>query len=297
MKRSSNFIPHLFASISVIVWGVTFVSTKVLIGQGLTPLQIFVYRFALAYVCMLPLMRRLWANSLKDEICLALGGLSGGSLYFLTENTALGITFASNVSLLICTAPIFTIILDRIIWKTPLRKSLLGGSLIALVGVAVVIINGNLEFKISPLGDFLTIVAAILWAIYSIIVRKTQPHIRHILHLAQGVFLWSGLRAATFHRIHLSGRTFTARPKRRVVQHNVSRYHGLDALLHDVERLGQSPRRGQGFKLYLRQPACDNNRLRNLPRRTTDSLHLHRRCHHHRRSIHSRTLRIRVPGK
>ncbi len=165
-------IPHLFASISVIVWGVTFVSTKVLIGQGLTPLQIFVYRFALAYVCMLPLMRRLWANSLKDEICLALGGLSGGSLYFLTENTALGITFASNVSLLICTAPIFTIILDRIIWKTPLRKSLLGGSLIALVGVAVVIINGNLEFKISPLGDFLTIVAAILWAIYSIIVRK-----------------------------------------------------------------------------------------------------------------------------
>ena len=172
MKRSSNFIPHLFASISVIVWGVTFVSTKVLIGQGLTPLQIFVYRFALAYVCMLPLMRRLWANSLKDEICLALGGLSGGSLYFLTENTALGITFASNVSLLICTAPIFTIILDHIIWKTPLRKSLLGGSLIALVGVAVVIINGNLEFKISPLGDFLTIVAAILWAIYSIIVRK-----------------------------------------------------------------------------------------------------------------------------
>ena len=172
MKRSSNFIPHLFASISVIVWGVTFVSTKVLIGQGLTPLQIFVYRFALAYVCMLPLMRRLWANSLKDEICLALGGLSGGSLYFLTENTALCITFASNVSLLICTAPIFTIILDRIIWKTPLRKSLLGGSLIALVGVAVVIINGNLEFKISPLGDFLTIVAAILWAIYSIIVRK-----------------------------------------------------------------------------------------------------------------------------
>ncbi|WP_305150353.1 DMT family transporter [uncultured Duncaniella sp.] len=172
MKRSSNFIPHLFASISVIVWGVTFVSTKVLIGQGLTPLQIFVYRFALAYVCMLPLMRRLWANSLKDEVCLALGGLSGGSLYFLTENTALGITFASNVSLLICTAPIFTIILDRIIWKTPLRKSLLVGSLIALVGVAVVIINGNLEFKISPFGDFLTIVAAILWAIYSIIVRK-----------------------------------------------------------------------------------------------------------------------------
>lgn len=172
MKRSSNFIPHVFASLSAIVWGLTFVSTKTLIGEGLTPLQIFVYRFALAYVCMLPLMRRLWAASIKDEAVLMLGGLCGGSLYFLTENTALGITFASNVSLLICTAPIFTVLLERLIWKTPLRKSLLGGSLLALAGVAAVVANENMEFEISPLGDFLTIVAAILWAFYSIIVKK-----------------------------------------------------------------------------------------------------------------------------
>ncbi|MDE6062230.1 MAG: DMT family transporter, partial [Duncaniella sp.] len=121
MNRKSNLIPHLFASLSVIVWGITFVSTKTLIGQGLSPLQIFVYRFALAYVCMLPLMRRLWAASLRDELTLMLGGLTGGSIYFLTENTALGLTFASNVSLLISTAPLFTMLLERVIWGTRLR--------------------------------------------------------------------------------------------------------------------------------------------------------------------------------
>ena len=172
MNRKSNLIPHLFASLSVIVWGITFVSTKTLIGQGLSPLQIFVYRFALAYVCMLPLMRRLWAASLRDELTLMLGGLTGGSIYFLTENTALGLTFASNVSLLISTAPLFTMLLERVIWGTRLRKSMLGGSIIALAGVATVIISSSVEFSLSPLGDFLTIVAAILWAAYCLVVKS-----------------------------------------------------------------------------------------------------------------------------
>ena len=172
IQRSNKFLPHLFASLSVIVWGITFVSTKTLIGEGLTPLQIFVYRFSIGYICMLPLMRRLWSDNLKDELLMVLGGLTGGSLYFLTENTALGITFASNVSLLISTTPIFTILLERAIFGTPLRKSLLGGSVLALAGVAMVVLNASMEFSISPLGDFLTIIAAILWAAYCLVVKR-----------------------------------------------------------------------------------------------------------------------------
>ncbi|WP_300506056.1 DMT family transporter [uncultured Duncaniella sp.] len=171
MNRST-ILPHFLAALSAIIWGVTFISTKLLIAEGLTPLAIFIYRFILAYLCILPMMRRFLAASLRDELTLALGGLAGGSIYFLTENTALGITFASNVSLLICTAPIFTVLLERAIYKTPLRKSLLGGSMIALTGVGLVIINEGMEFEISPLGDFLTIVAALLWSSYCLIVRR-----------------------------------------------------------------------------------------------------------------------------
>ncbi len=122
MNRST-ILPHFLAALSAIIWGVTFISTKLLIAEGLTPLAIFIYRFILAYLCILPMMRRFLAASLRDELTLALGGLAGGSIYFLTENTALGITFASNVSLLICTAPIFTVLLERAIYKTPDRKS------------------------------------------------------------------------------------------------------------------------------------------------------------------------------
>ena len=89
------------------VWGATFVSTKVRIANSLTPAEIFLLRFAMAYLCILPLSgRRLWASGWRDEMTLAVAVITGGSLYFLTENSALVLTLASNVALLVATAPI-----------------------------------------------------------------------------------------------------------------------------------------------------------------------------------------------
>lgn len=48
----------------------------------------------------------------------------------------------------------------------------MAGSLLALVGVALVVYNGSFVLKISPLGDFLTLLAAFSWAFYSLIMRK-----------------------------------------------------------------------------------------------------------------------------
>lgn len=164
---------HLLAAITVTIWGVTFVSTKVLINNGLSSVEIFFYRFLLAYCCMLLFSHsKKWTGNYKDEFLLFLCGLTGGSLYFIAENTALGITLASNVSLLICTAPIFTILLSYMADKVCVKKSTLGGSFLALSGVFLVVFNGNFIFKITPLGDVLTIVAAIMWAVYCLLFKK-----------------------------------------------------------------------------------------------------------------------------
>lgn len=90
-----------------------------------------------------------------------LGGMTGGSFYFFTENTALEITLATNVSFIVCTAPLLTTILSLWIYKKEkATRGLIGGSLLALVGVALVVYNGSFVLKISPLGDFLTLLAA-----------------------------------------------------------------------------------------------------------------------------------------
>ena len=165
---------HLIAILTVSIWGLTFIATKVLIGYGLTPQEIFFYRFLIAYAGIWIISpKRLFANRWKDEFWLMAGGILGGSLYFFTENTALGITQASNVSFLICTAPLLTTILSLLFYKSEkATKGLIGGSLLALAGVGLVVFNGSVILKISPVGDLLTLLAAFSWAFYSLIIRK-----------------------------------------------------------------------------------------------------------------------------
>lgn len=164
---------HLMALVTAAIWGTTFVSTKVLIQNGLTPAEIFFYRFSLAYVVILLFSRgKLWSRSWRDEGWFALAGIFGGSLYFITENTALGITLASNVSLLVCTSPVLTALLSALFYHYPLRRRMLYGSLLALLGVALVVFNGSVLLKINPLGDLLTLCAALSWALYCLVLRR-----------------------------------------------------------------------------------------------------------------------------
>ena len=168
------YVHHLIAIITVVIWGTTYISTKELIGHGLHPSEIFFYRFLLAYVCIWFFSwRRLWAASLRDECLFFAAGLTGGSLYFLFENTALGITLASNVSLILCTAPILTALLLFLFQRGErLKTNLIYGSLMAFTGVGLVVFNGGFILKINPLGDMLTLLAALMWAFYSLIIKR-----------------------------------------------------------------------------------------------------------------------------
>lgn len=197
MLKNKNLLYHGIAILTVAIWGTTFVSTKILITTGLSPIEIFIYRFMLAYFCILTIAHnKLWADNPKDEFQLLLCGLCGGSLYFIAENIALGITLASNVSLLICTAPIFTTVLSTIFYKEPLQKGMLYGSFIALSGVALVVFNGSVLLKINPLGDLLTLIAAIMWACYCLILKKLSKSYP-TLFITRKVFFY-GIASALF---------------------------------------------------------------------------------------------------
>ncbi|MDE5918386.1 MAG: DMT family transporter, partial [Duncaniella sp.] len=110
---------HLFAIFSVTVWGLSFISTRVLLDNGLNPIEIYIYRFIIAYLVMLALNhRKLWANSLKDEALFVVCGLVAGSIYFISENVALEYTLVSNVSLITSLSPLLTVLIVGLVYKT-----------------------------------------------------------------------------------------------------------------------------------------------------------------------------------
>lgn len=157
----------------VLIWGETFVSTKILISNGLMPADIFVFRFALAYVLIwLISPKRLWCDSYRDEFVMLLLGISGGSLYFLSENTALKYSAASNVGILVCSAPMLTALVVSLFFKDErMNPRQLAGSLVAFLGVALVVLNGEFVLHLNPVGDALAIGAALTWAFYSLFMK------------------------------------------------------------------------------------------------------------------------------
>ena len=119
----SKWLYHIVAFLVVAVWGSTFVFTKILLLSGLSAAQIFTLRFIIAYLLLMgfSLTRhpfRLMSRSLCDELLMFALGVSGGSLYFLTENSAMNYTTTPNTSLIVCLCPLFAALLISAFYKS-----------------------------------------------------------------------------------------------------------------------------------------------------------------------------------
>lgn len=167
---------HLLAVGVVAVWGTTFVNTKILYNSGLTPSEIFFLRFLIAYVAIWFISpRKLFANSWRDEGTMLLLGITGGSLFFVAENSAVALTYVNNVSFITSTSPLVTVILGIVFVKSiKATWTLIVGSLIALVGVGLVIFNGSFILHLKPWGDLLALLTAVCWAVYTLLMKSVS---------------------------------------------------------------------------------------------------------------------------
>lgn len=198
-KNSSPVLYHLLAFFVAAVWGVSFVSTSKLLDAGIQPTEIYIIRFVIAYLVILALtFRKIMSDSLKDEVLFMICGLCGGSIYYIGENTALQYTLVTNVSLLVTLSPIITVLLTKMMYKTEqLSKGFIVGSIIAFIGVACVIFNSSFNIEVKPLGDLLSIFAAVSFAIYCIVVKKLNARY-DTLFISRKIFFYGVFTALPF---------------------------------------------------------------------------------------------------
>lgn len=191
---------HIIAALTAIVWGSTLVSSKILLTAGMSPAEIMTCRFLLAYLLMWVLHPHTHkVEDWHDEAIFLLLGLFGGTLYFLTENTALYYTQSTNVSLICATVPIVTAAASHLFVKGErFSTPFLIGSSIALAGVAMVVLNGTLVLKLNPKGDLLTAAAVVSWTLYCIL----QKHLRlryNALFATRNIFFYGMLTMLPYH--------------------------------------------------------------------------------------------------
>ncbi len=169
-RRSAG---HLAALFTIVIWGTTFISTKVLLTD-FRPVEILFFRFVMGFTALLLVCpHRMKSVDRRQEMTFVLAGLCGICLYYLLENIALTYTMASNVGVIISVAPFFTAILSRFFLKAEgkLQANFFVGFVVAMTGVALISFHGS-RMEMNLAGDILAVLAAFVWACYSILTRK-----------------------------------------------------------------------------------------------------------------------------
>ncbi len=198
--EQSNRRGHLAALLTIFIWGTTFISTKLLL-QEFQPVEILFFRFVLGFFGVAVDLSPPYAQNDQSAGIdfFALAGLCGICLYYLLENIALTYTMASNVGVIISVAPCFTAILSGLFLRQQEKPQVrfFVGFAIAMLGICMISFNGA-KLALNPLGDFLAVLAALVWACYSILTRKNrQLWVFHHSDNAPGVCLWLSLYAAS----------------------------------------------------------------------------------------------------
>lgn len=199
MDKRTTTRGHVAAFITIFIWGTTFISTKWLL-ESFSPVEILFFRTVLAYLVLLVLSPHfIKYRSLKEELLFVLAGICGASLFFVLQNTAISLTQASNVGVLISVAPFFTAMLSHLVTRDEdLSLSFFIGFIVSIIGIILIAFNGKFVLKLNPLGDILAILSAAVWAVYSVTMKKISSFGYNTLQTTRKVFFYGLLTLLPF---------------------------------------------------------------------------------------------------
>ena len=187
---NKQLLGHILACGTQIMWGATFVSTKVLLNY-FQPVEILFIRMLLAVIALFVIdPHPLRLGDRRRELAFAGAGLTGLVLYFLLENTALTMTYASNVGIIVACAPFFVAVMVGLFFKEKQGKNFYIGFVIAIAGVIMVSVSGKQSFHLNPFGDFLAFLAMISWGAYSAIVKKISEWDYPIVAVTRRIYFY-----------------------------------------------------------------------------------------------------------
>lgn len=190
--KSKKIAGNITGFITVFFWGMTYISTKILL-EVFNPIEILFTRFLMGLIFLIILYPKpLKIKDKRQEIYFALAGLTGVTLFYLLENIALTFTMASNVGVISALVPFFTGIVGYIFMKKKekLSKFFFIGFLLALTGISFISFSGASTFKINPVGDLLAVTSVMIWGIYGNLTRILGSYGYNTIQVTRRTFMY-----------------------------------------------------------------------------------------------------------
>jgi len=176
--HKTKFIPYLEALFAVLVWGTSFIATKIAVGQ-MSPTAVVWLRFAMGLPILLVavIIRKQFAFPKGNEWWyFALLGFLGITFHQWLQSNGLKTAQASTTAWIVSTSPVFIAILGWLVLKEKLTLLQSSGIALAMIGVLAVVSKGDFSTiavgKFGNYGDFLILISAVNWAVFSILSRR-----------------------------------------------------------------------------------------------------------------------------
>jgi drug/metabolite transporter (DMT)-like permease len=165
-------MPLFFSSNLVIARGM---------GDAVPPFTLALLRWAVAVAILAPFvvagLRQNASRLLADWRRITLLGFLGMWICGAGVYWALGLTTATNGTLIYTTSPVLVLLVERFLLGKPLSMARLAGVVLAIAGVAVIVLKGDLSALLRldlNLGDLGIAAAALAWAAYSLVLRNDR---------------------------------------------------------------------------------------------------------------------------
>lgn len=174
-RKTKAILGAIFA---VVFWGGSFIATKVAL-RDVSPVTVVWLRFAIGILILgaaVRLRRQISPLKIGDLSYLALLGFLGITFHQWLQSTGLQTAQATTTAWIVATTPIFIALLGWLALKEGLRGLQIAGILLAAVGVLMVVTRGDLDAlsggSFGTPGDFLVMISALNWAVFSILSRR-----------------------------------------------------------------------------------------------------------------------------
>ncbi len=191
MNQNDKTKGHCAALITIFIWGMTFISTKILL-EAFEPVEILFFRFVMGFAALWAVFpKKMHITDKKQEVTFAAAGLCGVCIYYLLENVALTDTLASNVGVIVSVSPFFTALLTHFFIKEneKLGGLFFVGFVVAITGIGIMTFQGK-AVEIRPKGDMLALAAAAVWACYAVLTRKISQYGYNSIQTTRHIFLY-----------------------------------------------------------------------------------------------------------
>lgn len=178
-----HLLARLKALVAVLIWGASFVTTKIIVEQ-MDPLVLVPLRTSGGALLLFVLLKRRgqWTALARGRLLaqIALLGFVGVAVHLSIQAVGLSMTTASNTGWMVSLTPVFIALLAWRFLGERFTRMQGAGFLIAMSGALLIVVSqaGTLNILGLPstLGDALAFSSAITWAIFSVLSKRVLAH-------------------------------------------------------------------------------------------------------------------------